>query len=471
MPHATVFVRQNLDRLLLVVAVLAGAMVPVQSPDQSSLGAYLAGALGLIAVHERLRAEFSRHVAIVATLLVFAGTSLFWSMARTTSFIEAGSFGLVAAVALVTARLRRVSAGGWLLVAVLPFALRYLSGYSFTDRDVAPAFIHAPSPLFSSSHGLLSLTPVAYVAVVGTLLYLRRNILWAASTLGVVAIWITAHEWLARGSDGPSGHGLTPALAILAPGLAFLIDRARARPLVAVAPVIAAALLWNYWLMVQYTVGTLPKDAPVSFADMVRQQAEVHTRSPYVYLFAFPANAWFAWREGVPAERYEVLSVEPRRPAIDLVMDRQADRFLLEGWDAPGPDAMGPVHWIGERRASIALPLDLPAGRAIEVLVTARARLEEPAINADMGLEVNGHEIGRFVATSATPVDARMTVPAVAVGQIFRAGYNRFTLISYGVHRADAADQREPGPLASRGGSRAWPVAISRIRVAPATTP
>jgi hypothetical protein len=302
--------------------------------------------------------------------------------------------------------------------------------------------------------------------------YFRQNTFWAASSIAVLVWWIVANALApATGSDGPAGHGLTPALALLAPGLAFLIDRARSRPMMAVAPLVAAALLWNYWLMVQYTVGTLPKDAPVRFADMVQQQAEVHTRNPYVYVFAFPANAWFAWREGVPADRYEILSAEPRLPAIDLAMDRQADRFLLEGWDAPGPGAAGPVHWIGERRATVAVPLQLPSDRPIRVSVTARARLEEPAVNADLGLEINGLEVGRFVAPAAAPSEVHLTIPAAAVGRIFRAGYNRLTLVSYGVHRANPADQREPGPIGSRTGSRAWPVAISRIRIAPEPAP
>jgi hypothetical protein len=123
------------------------------------------------------------------------------------------------------------------------------------------------------------------------------------------------------------------------------------------------------------------------------------------------------------------------------------------------------VHWIRERRATIVLPLDLPDDRPILVSVTSRARLEEPAVDADLGLEVNGHEIGRFVAPSARPADVTMTVPAAAGGRIFRAGYNRLTVVSYGVHRADAGDRSEPGHIGNRPGSRAWPVAVSRIRI------
>jgi hypothetical protein len=311
--------------------------------------------------------------------------------------------------------------------------------------------------LFSSSHGLLSLTPVAYVALAGTIAYVPRNVFWGASALIVFALWVA------------SGAGLIGALAILAPGLAFLIDRAAQRPLLAVAPLVLFALAWNYWLMVQYTTGALPKDEPVSFAALVRQQADVHTRSPYVYPFAFPANVWFAWREGVPADRYELLAFEPRRPDIDLVMDRRADRFLLDGWDAPGSDVHGPVRWIGESRASIVLPLVTTPGRDLNVEVMARARLEQPAVDADLGLEMNDHEIGRFVVPASAPAKARLTIPASAVGRIMRAGYNRLTFVSYGVRRVDPADSRPPGPLASRPTTRAWPVAIYRIRIAAAS--
>ena len=471
MPQWTVFVRQNFDRQALVAALLGAAGVAAQFSVQFPLAAYLAGAAGLIAIHERLRSEFSHGASILTTLLIFGGTTLFWSMTHATSFVEAASFGLVAALTFLASRLRLGRVGLWCVVAAIPPVLRYWAAGVPIETGAASA--DWSSQLFSSSRGFLSLAPVAYVALLGTVVYFRRNAFAAAASIAVFVVWVAINASILQDApaDGPTGHGLTAALAVLAPGLAFLIDRARARPLFAVAPLVLVALLWNYWLMVQYTVGTLPKDAPVSFADMVRQQAEVHTRRPYVYLFAFPANAWFAWREGVPAERYEVLSAEPRRATIDLVMDRQADRFLLEGWDAPGADPAGPVHWIGERRATIVFPLELPVDRSILVSVTARARFEDPAVNADLALEVNGHEIGRLVAPAVAPIETQLTVPAAAVGRIFRAGYNRLTLISHGVHRADPADEREPGPIASRTGSRAWPVAISRIRIAPESLP
>jgi hypothetical protein len=101
----------------------------------------------------------------------------------------------------------------------------------------------------------------------------------------------------------------------------------------------------------------------------------------------------------------------------------------------------------------------------VRIIITARARLDEPAVNAEVGVEMNGHAIGKLVASPTVASDSDMTIPAAAVGRILRAGYNRLTFVSYGVHPIDAASA---GPLpAPRTRDRAWPVAIYRIRIAP----
>ena len=44
---------------------------------------------------------------------------------------------------------------------------------------------------------------------------------------------------------------------------------------------------------------------------IVRQQGTVLTRPPFIYPFAFPANVWFAWRTGLPVDRYDLLAPAP----------------------------------------------------------------------------------------------------------------------------------------------------------------
>ncbi len=450
---------------------MVGAVFSFPSAERAAIASYAAGAVGLVALHERLRLAFERGVALTATLIVFTGTSLFWSMTRDESVVEAGGFALVAVVLLMSEwhrppRIPPIAA--WSTAAAAPIALRLLVVQASPAGAMSNTSTSWSAALFSSSHGLLSLTPVAYLALLGMLGYLGRNRASAASAMAVLILWILALTVVPplNSADGPFDHGLTAALAVLSPGLAFAIDRARARPWLAVAPLVLAAVAWNYWLMVQYTVGMLPKDAPTDFGSMVRQQADAYTRPPYHYPFAFPANVLFAWREGMPVDRYELVADLPRLPALDLTMDRRALPFLLEGWEAPGPNGAAGHQWIREHRATLAVPLEVPTGHDVDVFVTGRARLEEPAVNALLGLEINGREIGRFVVPAASPVEVSIKVPA-AVGRVWRAGYNRVTFVSHGVERVDPSDQRPPGPLGSRSGDRAWPVAIYRIRIQP----
>jgi hypothetical protein len=200
---------------------------------------------------------------------------------------------------------------------------------------------------------------------------------------------------------------------------------------------------------------------------MVRQQAEVHTRSPYWYPFAFPANVWFAWREHVPIDRYELLAGLPGDRVFELVMDRGADRFLLDGWSGVAPAPPGPVRWTTARRSTL-LFLLAPSASALTIELRGNARVEDPAVAAEIAVEINGAEVGRLSALPAAG-DLRLTMPAAEVGRIVRAGYNRLGIVSHGIQRLDPGDTRPAGPLAARSPSIPYPVAIHRIRIAPAS--
>jgi hypothetical protein len=207
----------------------------------------------------------------------------------------------------------------------------------------------------------------------------------------------------------------------------------------------------------------LPKDEPVSFARLVRQQADLYARTSPLYPFAFPANVWFAWRESLPVGRYDMLALEPRGPSLDLVLDRGADRFLLEGWDAPTAEGEEAGWWIGGRQATIAVPLAPSAGHAVQLTIRARSRFEEPVVEAVVAVLVNGHEVGQFSPAANQPTDAQFNIPPA----LLRDGFNRISLVSRGTHRVDPSDVRPPGTLASRAGQPAWPVAVYRIAMTP----
>jgi hypothetical protein len=366
---------------------------------------------------------------------------------------------------------------GWAFVGALPWlVIQFLDGYALLTRynyqiTGQGGYLHLwesrwIDTLFSSWHGFLSWSPVAYAAVIGTFAYLRREWRWAAS--GLVILFLTAwingatQDWAGGWSFG--GRRYSSALVMLAPGLAMVIEFALRRPLVALAPVVAAALWWNHLLMVQYTAGMLPKDEPVSFGRIVRQQAELQTRHPYWYPFAFPANVWFAWREGVPVDKYDVLSPETPKEAFSLAFDRIAERFLLSGWDVPGGDDWGSCWWIGGTPATLAVPLDLPAG-GVTIRVRARTRLEEPSVRAKMAVDVNGREVGRFAAGLPDATTSEVVIPADVARTLFRRGFNQVGLRSLGVEEVDPADTREPTPQAARWRRSVWPVAVYELDV------
>jgi hypothetical protein len=241
-----------------------------------------------------------------------------------------------------------------------------------------------------------------------------------------------------------SNTSLVPALGLLAPGLAVIVDWARRRPLVAAAPLVAGAIVWNYWLMVQYTVGTIPKDAPVSFAAMVRQQADVHTRTPYVYPFAFPGNLVSAWRDGVPLTRVDALSIEPRRSFFDITFDRGADRFLLDGWGPVGSTSAGPFRPLAAERATMVFPLE-HVQQDLDVRVLASARGDAASGGTELDVYINGHAIGRLQVSASGPSDGHLRIPASNVGRVLRTGYNRLSIVT----------------------SAAATAAIHRVRIAP----
>jgi hypothetical protein len=378
---------------------------------------------GLLAIYLRLGREFDRSTSLLTVLLTATATPL-WHALANPSFIDVAVFAGLAIIANVPARDRfRDWRGAGVIVAVLLVPL------------ITPDVTSTPT-LFTAGNGFLALTPVTYIAVIGMVIGARRWPLELIALLLALAVWPLLNT------------ALVPAAALLAPGLAVLIDFARRRPFVAVAPLVLGAVLWNYWLMVQYTAGTVPKDAPISFAAMVRQQADVHTREPYVYPFAFPGNLLAAWREGIPLSRYDLLSGEPLSDRFEVRFDSAGDRFLLDGWGPRGSTSVGAFRPVIGRQASIVMPIQTDArGLEITILISSR-EAAAGATPTTMRVEINDQHVGDISINTATPTpsEARVHLRAEDVGRIIRAGYNRLTLVPSEPNR----------------------VAVYRVRLAPA---
>lgn len=380
--------------------------------------ALLAGS-GLLAIDRQLSQQFDRANRVLTVLLLAGATPLSAAVADA-EIIDTALFAALSLLGyFLHARVtRRTTQMAVLAATALLWPL------------IAPAADARPT-LFAPTNGFLALTPVVYVAATGIALTARSHPAACTAVVLAFAVW------------PPANTALLPALAWLAPGLAEVVDWCRRRPLLAAAPLVAATVLWNYWLMVQYTAGMVPKDAPVSFAALVRQQADVHTRPPYYYPFAFPGNIVNAWREGIPVSRYDTLSAEPLRDRFEIAFDGNADRFLLEGWGASGRSADGPFRSTVSDRAEVVFPLrhDL---HDWEILIVATPR-NHTAGAAEVDVEINGRHIGRIRVLAGGPTEMRLRIAAADVGRVLRAGYNRLSIVT----------------------SNSAQIAVHRLRIAP----
>jgi hypothetical protein len=428
----------------------------------------IACAIGLAGLYVRLRRDHSISTTLAAVVLLAGGTPLTWYTLFEPAVTEAAAFALTAWIAVAAAlpladrKSRAIRILAWSGVAAVPVLTVWWTTPAGSGPDLARVgWSHV---LFSPRQGFLAWSPVAYLAVVGTLVSVRRTpvltVLAIVLLLATAAMTGASGMWLREPAFG--ARPMIVLLAILAPGLAHLIDAVRSRPMIALAPLVALPILWNHLLMVQYTAGMLPKDEPVSFAQVVRQQADVQSRTLPFYPFAFPANVWFAWREDVPVGRYDLLAMEPRAASIDLALDRTVERFLLEGWSGPTALEDEQGWWIGERRATIVVPLS-PSAEGMRVVVVARSRFEEPTFEADLTLLVNDYTAGDFSPPAAHASEAAFTVPRSAL----RDGLNKLTFVSRGAHPIDPADTRPPGPVARRASRSGWPVAVYRVAIKP----
>jgi hypothetical protein len=450
------------------------------------LSSFAIGTVGLVVVHAQLRGEVGRTAAFITTVLIFAATPLVWYMVYEPSMTHAASFGFVALFIAAAVRwttpaigARHAVALGSLLgmafvtrpqeavFAIFPAILLLAAPAAIGDRLRAAArlagfalvgsaaflalqalhssvlfsrerfalvgadgyldFAHSrwADTLWSSWHGFLSWTPVAYVALVGTIVYARRQARWAVAALVIVFVmaWVNGStaDWAAGWSFG--GRRFTSCLVVLAPGLAFVIDALRRRPGFVVAGLAALAIAWHQLLLAQYRGNLIPAGEPVSFGQIVRQQAALATRPPFVYPFAFPANAWFAWRTGLPIERYDLLGPETFDPAFTLDFDAESSRYLLDGWGARGTESWGALRWIEGPRAELVLPLDRATDTRATVTIQARTRRLEPPVPVTLRVTIDGRPIGSIVPADRESSTVTLTVPPGAVP--WRRGFHR----------------------------------------------
>jgi hypothetical protein len=450
------------------------------------VSSFAIGTVGLCALHGYLRRTFSAGVAFSASVLLLGATPLVWYMVYEPAMTHAASFGFVALFVVAAARFTSVhiTAGQSLLLGALlglammtrpqeavfalfpavllglsrePLAARtraalrlakwaFLGVAPFIALQAAHSVIllnreqfalvggggyldlfHSQwaDTLWSSWHGFFTWTPVTYLAFIAMFVYVIRDRGWAVAAILIVLVmaWVNGStaDWPAGWSFG--GRRFTSVLAVLAPGVAFIVHGLTRRPMIALSIVAAGAIAWNQLLVVQHRAGMLPADQPINFARLIRQQAALATAPPFAYPFAFPANVVFAWRTGLPIDAYDLLGSERLRPSMDVDMTVDAERYLTSGWAGHVTDPFGALRWIEGGGAEMLLPLDLPVDQPIRVAWTARTRRLSPPETATFALVINGRETFRFTPETEQASFFEFTVPAGA--DLWVRGFNR----------------------------------------------
>jgi hypothetical protein len=389
----------------------------------------------------------SAEIAETGAVTFSAKPAIFLGMLLGLAFItrpQEAVFALLPAmfiIALPAPAIERIKIAGryalWGFVGFAPFLLLQLAhSYVLFSRErlvliggdegfLNPLNSRWSETLWSSWHGFLSWTPVAYIALIGTIAYGRRKWPWATAAVLIVFLmaWINGATPDLGAGWSFGGRRFVSCLVLLAPGLALIAHTLIARPMASIALVAGAVLGWNYLLMAQYRSGALAKAEPMSFADIVKQQAEAATEPPFFYPFAFPANALFAWRTGLPIDRYDLLAPETANAEIDLRLEDNAGRFLLDGWGSPAGDQFGSAWWMTTSPATLVLPLKLADERPVRVEIQARSRLMEPARHARVTLLVNDRVAGSFVADAHQASTAVLSTPR----EMWLEGFNRLT--------------------------------------------
>ena len=319
---------------------------------------------------------------------------------------------------------------------------------------------HIVDILWSSRNGLLSTSPILYLAALGLLaLALVRPALGAAPLHAVVLMtYFNAciQDW--SGSAGFGGRRFDGTLPFFGLGLAQLLVSAvgfvRRFPAAAISAVGVVLILWNVSLMSVANSGSIRIGEAASFGDVLAAQTRVLHRwfgNPFTY----PASLAFAIRNGVAPAHYDLLSGnrflgDPTRPygRIDI---GGADEWLIDdGWHLPEQEGSTSFRWASER-AVVLVPLDHADDLQVQVRLHSFGYSGAP--EQRLTVIVNGR------SQSPIPISpAWHTVELFAPRDSWRAGVNTLAL--------EFSWARRPFEVGLGADSRALAAAVDFVRIA-----
>jgi hypothetical protein len=316
--------------------------------------------------------------------------------------------------------------------------------------------------LFSARNGWFSTTPIAYAAVIGLVLLPRRAWLVGAGLIAAVAVQVYLNsvifDWWGGAAFGQ--RRMCNVTLPLVVGLACLLWRcnrlARRLP-VAARHAIAIAILgpmiaWNLSRVGALRSGVAAPDG-LSPTCCDRVPRPLRGAAQWLYRrignpFELPASAWFAWRHGVPLDRWDqAIGNYPLIPPLDSLIDDQlwaqrgtwrigsgVEPYLVRGWSR-SVRADRPLRWTTEPAATVLVPNLMPYGQRLTLwLAPAGARRATVRWNGDVVAEA---ELAGWTAV-------------------------RFDLPDIAIHTNELTIEATPGPFApATGPAPAGPVGVA----------
>ena len=361
----------------------------------------------------------------------------------------------------------RALAGWWLggalvvavtLVVFVPQLVEWhLVFGSITELPQGARYTRLDAPmvgelLFAPRNGWFSTTPIAYAAVLGLFTLPRRAWLVAAGLIAAVAIQVylnsTIVDWWGSAAFGQ--RRMCNVTLPLVVGLAALLWRcgrlARRLP-VAARHALALALLaplvaWNLMRVGELRGGVPASDGLIP-ACCDRVPGPLRGGVAWLYRqigdpFELPASAWFAWRHGVPIDRWDhAVGNYPLVPALDSLLDDTlwaqrgvwrvgsgVEPYLVAGWSRPVRGDR-PLRWTTAATATVLVPNLMPYGQRMTLWLA-------PAGARRATVRWNGAIVAEAELAGWTPV--------------------RFALPDIALHTNELAIEAAPGPFAPASG-------------------
>jgi hypothetical protein len=245
--------------------------------------------------------------------------------------------------------------------------------------------------LFGSRQGLLHLTPALWLGLAGVALQIRRDARAATPLAATVLALVALHATCSLDSTAcprEQAAALLPLLALPA-GLALraLREHVRRAPSAPLWVAGAALVGWNLLFMQQYAADMIPRDFPLPFAQVARNQAALVARTVGAPL-SWPANWLFAARYDTSPDRFDAAAGKRLAPGpggavtVDVGELETDAALLLEGWSVRHPCGDQVCRAI-ESRARVLLPVTTDGYVTLRVLASGEGWLGVSPLRRD----------------------------------------------------------------------------------------